>query len=74
MAKDIVHQVPDIIKENALIGEDEYLNLFGPGGQLEGFSLSGISKNGENISSDQIQEIIMNLQQGNLELEGFSVE
>ena len=57
-----------------LIGEDEYLNLFGPGGQLEGFSLSGIKKDGENISSDQIQEIIMNLQQGNLELESFSVE
>ena len=28
MAKDIVHQVPDRIKENALIGEDEYEKLY----------------------------------------------
>ena len=28
MAKDIVHQVPDTIKENALMGEDEYEKLY----------------------------------------------
>ena len=62
----------DFLKD--LIGEDEYSNLFGPGGELEGFDLTGLTKDGENISSDQIQEIIMNLQQGNLELESYSVE
>ena len=57
-----------------LIGEDEYLSLFGPGGELEGFTLSGIKKDGETISSDDIQSVIMNLQQGNLELRSVSVE
>ena len=28
MTKDVVHQVPDTIKENALIGEDEYEKLY----------------------------------------------
>ena len=28
MAKDIEHQVPEIIKENALISEDEYEKLY----------------------------------------------
>ena len=28
MAKDIVHQVPDTIKENALISENEYEKLY----------------------------------------------
>ena len=57
-----------------LIGEDEYLSLFGVGGELEGFSLSGIKKDGESVSSEDIQDIIMNLQQGNLELKSVNVE
>ena len=62
----------DFLKD--IIGEAEYSNLFESGGQLEGFDLLGIKKDGQSTTMEEIQEVIMNLQQGNLQLESFSVE
>ena len=62
----------DFIKD--LIGEDNYEILFGPGGELEGFSLSGISLDGEQSTLQDIQNIILDIQQGNKKLSEYSVD
>jgi len=62
----------DFLKD--LIGEDEFLTLFGQGGLLEGYTLSDIKLNGENSSEQDIQQIIMDLQQGNSQIIDYTVD
>ena len=57
-----------------MIGESNFSDLFGEGGELSGFNLSGIKLNGETSSEEEIQEIIINIQQGNLSVSSFSIE
>ena len=62
----------DFIKE--IIGEENFSNLFGPGGELEGFLLSGIMLNDQPSSLQGIQEIILDIQQGGLSVEEYSID
>jgi len=64
----------DFLKE--IIGESEFSTLFGPGGQLEGYDLSGVKLNGEESSpsAQDIQQIIIDIQQGNAELIDYTVD
>jgi len=57
-----------------LLGDDVYLSLFGPGGELEGFNLSGITLDGEQSTPQNIQNIISDIQQGNKEVYDYSVD
>ena len=62
----------DFLKD--IIGDSEFSTLFGSGGQLEGYNLSGIKLNGEDSSSQDIQQIIIDIQQGNAELIDYTVD
>ena len=62
----------DFLKD--LIGDSEFSTLFGPGGQLEGYDLSGIKLNGEESSDQDIQQIIIDIQQGNAEIIDYTVD
>ena len=62
----------DFIKQ--IIGEENFSNLFGPGGELEGFLLSGINLNDQPSSLQEIQEIIHDIQQGNLSVGEYTIE
>ena len=62
----------DFIKE--LIGEDNFDLLFGPGGELEGYMLSGITLDGEQSTSQDIQSIVLDIQQGNKTFNEYFVE
>ena len=62
----------DFLKD--LIGDSDFLTLFGSGGILEGYNLSGIKLNGENSSEQDIQQIIIDLQQGNSQLIDYTVD
>ena len=62
----------DFLKE--LLGEDNFSILFGPGGELEGFDLSGVILDGEQSSEQDIQDIITAIQQGNKEVFDYSID
>lgn len=62
----------DFLKD--LIGDSEFSTLFGPGGILEGYNLSGIKLNGNESSAQNIQQIIIDIQQGNVELIDYTVD
>jgi len=62
----------DFLKD--LIGDSEFSVLFGPGGVLEGYSLSDIKVNGDVSSEQDIQQIIIDLQQGNSQLIDYTVD
>ena len=62
----------DFLKD--LIGDSEFSTLFGPGGLLEGYSLSGIKINGEESSAQDIQQVIIDIEQGNSQLIDYTVD
>tara|TARA_Y100001968_G_scaffold32909_1_gene25346 strand:- start:359 stop:1564 length:1206 start_codon:yes stop_codon:yes gene_type:complete len=62
----------DFLKE--LIGEEVYNQYFGPGGSLEGYSISQILLNGDQSSQEELQGIINQVEQGNLDVEDVVVE
>jgi len=62
----------DFLKD--LIGEEVYNEYFGPGGSFEGYSLSEILLNGNESSQDELQNIINEINQGNLNVEDIVVE
>ena len=57
-----------------LIGEAMFNQYFGPGGDLYGYSLSGIQLNGNSSNQDELQTIINQINQGNVDVEDITVE
>ena len=57
-----------------LIGEEAYNQYFGPNGELNGFSLSGILLNGDNATNQDLESIISKLKEGNADVIEVTVE
>ena len=57
-----------------LLGEDMFESLFGPGQELDGYSLSGFQLNGAEIDASAIQNIINSINQGNSQVIDVNVE
>ena len=51
-----------LVKE--LIGESKYNQLFGTGGQLEGYSVSSFSLNGTEINEEALKPIARDISDG----------
>ena len=54
--------VLSLVKE--LIGESQYNQLFGPGGQLEGYSVSSFSLNGIEVNEEALKPIARDISDG----------
>jgi len=59
-----------------LLGEGKYNDLFGPDGELRGFSISGgsIWINGEEVPANQLNQLASQVQQGTLKIKEVEVE
>ena len=69
----VVFDTPDdIIKD--LLGDELFESLFGPGKELDGYSLSAFQLNGAEIDASAIQNIINNINQGNSQVIDITVE
>ncbi len=73
-AEEVLSSVSDVLIE--LIGESNYNQYFGSGGDLSGFSLSGnsIILNNESVPIGQLNEIVSQLNQGNISISTIEVE
>jgi len=57
-----------------LIGEEAFNQYFGPGGDFDGYSLSGIQLNGNSSTQQDLEAIISSIKEGNREVEGVTVD
>jgi hypothetical protein len=59
-----------------LLGEGKYNDLFGPDGELRGFSISGgsIWINEEEVPANQLNQLASQVQQGTLKIKEVEVE
>ena len=59
-----------------LLGEGKYNELFGPDGELRGYSISGgsIWINGEEVPANQLNQLASQVQQGTLKIKEVEVE
>ena len=57
-----------------LIGQETFDQYFGPGGDLNGYSLSGIELNGNSSTSQDLEAIISSIKEGNREVEEVTVD
>jgi len=64
----------DMLKE--LLGEDRYKELFGPGGELEGYTINGDAfvLNGRDVPLDQLNSTLNGVSTGGMELINSGVE
>ena len=62
----------EFLKE--LIGEEVFSQLFGPNGELNGFSLIGIQLNGDNATTQDLDGIITKIKEGNADVKDFTIE
>ena len=51
-----------------LIGEEAYNQYFGPNGELNGYSLSGILLDGDNATTQDLESIISKIKEGNADI------
>ena len=54
--------VLELIKE--LVGESKYTQLFGPGGQLESYSVYSLSLNGVEVNEEALRPIAREISDG----------
>ena len=57
-----------------LIGEEAFNQYFGPGGDFDGYSLSGIQLNGNSSTLQDLEAIISSIKEGNREVEEVTVD
>jgi len=62
----------EFLKE--LIGEELFSQYFGPNGELNGFSLTGIQLNGDDAGVQDLESIITKIKEGNSDVKDVSVE
>ena len=72
--EEILSSISDVLIE--LLGESNYNQYFGSGGDLSGFSLAGnsIILNNESVPIGQLNEIVSQLNQGNISIITIEVE
>ena len=71
-SQDSVSADLEFLKE--LIGEEVFSQYFGPNGELNGFSLIGIQLNGDNATTQDLDEIITKIKEGNADVKDVSIE
>ena len=71
---EVLSSISDVLVE--LIGETQYDQYFGTGGELSGFSLTGnsIILNNESVPISQLNEIVSQLSQGTISITTIEVE
>ena len=57
-----------------LIGEEAFNQYFGPGGDFDGYSLSGIQLNGNSSTQQDLEAIISSIKEGNREVKGVTID
>jgi hypothetical protein len=57
-----------------LIGQEAFDQYFGPGGDLNGYSLSAMQLNGNSLTLQDLESIINSIKEGNREVEGVTVD
>ena len=57
-----------------LIGEEAFNQYFGPGGDFDGYSLSGLLLNGNSSTLQDLEDIISSIKEGNREVEEVTVD
>ena len=57
-----------------LIGEETFNQYFGPGGDLDGYSLSGIQLNGDSSTLQDLESIINRIKEGNADVLDVTIE
>jgi len=71
-SQDSVSADLEFLKE--LIGEEVFSQYFGPNGELNGFSLIGIQLNGDNATTQDLDEIITKIKEGNADVKDVAIE
>ena len=71
-SQDSVSADLEFLKE--LIGEEVFSQYFGPNGELNGFSLIGIQLNGDNATTQDLDEIITKIKEGNADVKDVTIE